>query len=246
MQVQQVMFMNTTKKSILILPFVCLTAAFVIVPLAWAFIGTLSLRDGKQFDSKEHRSIIAVDDKRLASPTPSTTPHIDRRAKPISDRIDLERELDWRNLMNSTGLPDLKRVDIAQNDIEIRIWVLPGLFIGKTKCWRFSRRSSRWEGYAFVDSKFNGNITKMSLDAPSSGWSKWEAYVNSELTPTTIRGTRPEPLPINDAMEIIVEAKLGDDHAETLVTDGEELLRRIFKIIKSEFFNDDMTRWSEF
>lgn len=165
--------------------------------------------------------------------------------KANSDLMDREINLVWRKLVRSTGLPYLERIKLAPDDIEIRVWDLPGLYIGKTKCWVFSRKDGQWKAVIFVDPEFNGRIITKPLDTPSMGWRKWDAYVNSDITPAKIRERRPEPAPENDAMEIVVEVKLGDDYARDLVVAGDDLLVKLFKTIKTEFFNDDQVKWSK-
>ena len=139
----------------------------------------------------------------------------------------------------------LEQIKVAPNDIEIRIWNLPGLFISKTKCWVFERKDGEWKGITFIDPDFNGKIIKKRLDTPSTDWFKWDLYVNRDITPTNIREAQFDHAPQNDGMDVIVEVKFGNDYANKYLIDGDVLLTNLFKMIKSEFFNNDQDTWSK-
>lgn len=190
------------------------------------------------------RAIDANSGQNVSSGSVSSTP-ADPQNKPRSDRIYREIDLVWRKLARSIDLSDLQRMKFAPNDIEIRIWNLPGLYIGKTKAWVFSRKDGQWKAFAFTDPEFKGKIIKKPLDTPSTGWLKWDSYVSNDMTPTKIREALPNPAPEGDAMETIVEVRFGDDYAKNLV-DQTDFLTKLFKTIKSEFFNDNQANWSKF
>ena len=179
---------------------------------------------------------IGVNSSENISTSPDSRKSAEQHAAEFN-RIDRQTDMEWRKLVRSTGLPDLKSMKLAPNDIEIRIWELPGLIIPEIKCWVFSRKDGQWRAIVFVDPESNGKVIQKPLDAPTVGWDKWNSFV-SDFTPTKIREVPPDPIPENDAMAPVVEVKFGNDYAKNLI-DHKVFLAKLFSMIRSEFFNDD-------
>jgi hypothetical protein len=159
-------------------------------------------------------------------------------------RIDPDGLRAWRKVMATTRLSPLENRKLDPDDIEIRIWQLPGLYILKTKCWVFSREAGLWTGYALVDVDFKGPIVKIPLDTHSSGWRNWEFYTINDLSPARLTEPRPKSDQGNEGMATIIEVKFGKDYARRYADD--DLLYGLFGTIKSEILNNDQERWSKF
>jgi len=171
--------------------------------------------------------------KTPAKPVPSVPKKQEDRAR--SEPLHRETERSWRKLASSTGLPSLERTKLLPNDIEVRVWHIPGLYRVNTTCWAFSRRAGQWTAVAFVDWDFKGKITRNSLEASPAGLQTWDAYVNRDLTPANIS----RPLPVleyhSEGMGVLLEVKFGEDYARKLLDPGHDLVGDLFKTIKSAF-----------
>lgn len=158
-----------------------------------------------------------------------------------------ETERSWRKLVSSTGLPGLERTKLLPNDMEIRVWHIPGLYRVNTTCWAFSRRAGQWTAVAFNDPDFKGKITRMSLDASPAGLQTWDAYVNRDLTPAHIIRPRPVPEYGSEGMGVLLEVKFGEDYARKLFpAAGDDFVGNLFETIKSVFFNKDRAELSKY
>lgn len=217
----------------------CIILLFIICYPVWH--STPSAATALSADPAE---ISKSDTSLSTSPEPDATQPDERFMRDSLNSANNERETAWRKLLSSTGLPDLESKNILANDIEIRLWELPGLYNSKTKCWFFERKQGQWTAYAFIDEEFNGTIVKIALEKPSFDSSNWNEYVESSATPGKVRSITAETTPLTDSLEIIMEVRFGDDYVKRLI-DNDRFLTRLFSMIKAEFFNNDENRWSK-
>jgi hypothetical protein len=166
----------------------------------------------------------------------------DKRSK----LMDREAEKSWRKVVSSTGLQSLERTKLLPNDVEIRVWHIPGLYRVNTTCWVFSRKAGRWTAAAFVDQDFKGKIIGKSLEASFAGLQTWDAYVNRDLTRANINRPRPEPKYGSEGMGVMLEVKFGEDYTKKYFALGQDLVGALFTAIKSVFFNKNGAELSKY
>ena len=160
--------------------------------------------------------------------------------------LDRETARIWAKVVSSTGLQSLERTKLLPNDIEVRVWNIPGLYRVDATCFVFSRREGRWTAAVFVDQDFKGKIIRKSLEASPAGLQTWDAYVNRDLTPANIIRPLPDPGYGSEGMGVILEVKFGEDYARKyLQAVGHDLLDDFFKTLKSVFFNNDRDKFVE-
>lgn len=171
-------------------------------------------------------------------------PPLELRREPV-DSVNKEIIKSWRSLLKGTGLKDLERTKLALGEIEIRVWQVPDLYISKTKCWHFSRKAGLWNAAAYVDREFRGEIVRMPLGEPAFGWAEWEAYAERDLSPQSVHEAAKFGTPANDGGIFIVESKFRDVY-ERQIVDNHRFLGSLYRTIKSEFLNNDASKWREF
>ena len=162
-------------------------------------------------------------------------------SKVAATGADKELIMAWRKLFRASGIEDLEHAEIGSNDIEIRVWAVPDLYSPKTKCWIFVRKEGLWEGTALVDREFNGPIVRIRLDDPAHGWTDWDSYVNQNLLPQQVREVANSPSYVGDGIPTVLEVRFGKQYERRWVT-NDELLDGLFKMVKSEFLNNDESR----
>lgn len=224
----------------------------VICTLAVFLVACMSGKSGQ----------VRVGTAALASVTPTPTAQKERANMSKSDSpntingqrksersprlADTEWIMPWRRLVQASGSKRLEYMRLKPDEIEIRVWQVPGLFTRKTKCWIFSRKAGVWKGSAIIDREFSGRLDTASLDGPPLGSTKWEDYVNQNLTPQniseaakTIKYEGPE------GEFFVVEVKFGKVYERQFMA-NDEFLEALFRTIKSEFFMNDNNKWSKF
>lgn len=151
----------------------------------------------------------------------------------------------WGTLRRATGLKDLERTKLAPAEIEVRIWQVPDVITPRTQCWHFSRKAGLWNASAFVDREFSGRMVRIPLDEPSAGWANWEAYAEQNLSPQSVHEAAKFITPATDEGTTMVEVRFGNEYERQFMA-NDEFLGPLFRTIKSEFFNNDDSKWVEF
>lgn len=184
-------------------------------------------------DDREERS-----ENSLPTP-PEPRPEVSRKL------VDKELIIEWRQLFRKSGLNDLKRTKLAPDEIEIRVWEIPGLYKSKTQCWIFSRKAGTWTGSAIVDRKFSGRLTRVSLNELPSDSTEWDNYVNQNLSPQSIREAALTTDANYEGWMTVVEVKFGGDYERQGIA-NDKFLKRLVSRVKAEFFGNDDIKWSKF
>lgn len=150
-------------------------------------------------------------------------------------------------LTQKSQLTDLKKVELSENDKEIRIWNTETLFSAKTKGYIFTFINRQWQGMFVIDVGKKHRFKKIYYEEPLSGWKNWETFVENEITPTKVENSNSQPGG-TDGLVVVIEVKFGQKYAKNIFCDpsmNEDTIDKIFKKIKTEFYNDKI-KWSEF
>lgn len=184
------------------------------------------------------------------TPAPTPTPNqlsVEPKPEPAPGVVDKASINKWRKLFRTSGLKNLENTNLSSDEVEIRVWHVPGLVTFKTKCWIFSLKARQWTGSAIVDREFTGQNVRVWLDRLPTGSTKWNDYVHQKLLPQSISEAAKTITPDvgREGEMTVLEVKFGKKYGRQFIA-NDEFLALLYKNIKSEFFNNDDSKWATF
>jgi len=122
------------------------------------------------------------------------------------------------NRARASGFEDIESLQLAENDIEFRIWATGGF--ASTRGVIASKRDRKWSSYFLPALEGPGKeVNAIDLSDRSNDW---EAIAQGiiDVSSTWIREARqmPEPVPFLDGQEVVVQIKRGDGLKVTLLS----------------------------
>lgn len=217
----------------------CLIAVLVVVCASCKpeQIGTETLASTPTPDQRQEK----------VSEDSTLKPHVQPKSERSPKAMDIESINKWSRLLRTSGLTDLEYTNLPPDDVEIRVWQVPGLYTSRTKCWIFSLKSGVWTGSAIVDREFTGQSIRVWLDRLPTGSTKWNDYVHQKLLPQSISEAAKTITPDvgREGEMTVLEVKFGKKYGRQFMA-NDEFLALLYKNIKSEFFNNDDSKWATF